>query len=152
MRRVLLDSNALDPMLTQTGAYEVLYEAASSGKLEVLYTHITIDEIAMTPDLEKRQWLLNLLVFLGQPIPTSGAVFDVSRFDFCRVMADDDDTFEPLRSGNVKHSRDALIGHTALHEGCALVTNEHRLTGRAREQGAEVLTTAELLAEFGFVL
>lgn len=42
-------------------------------------------------------------------------------------MATDDDTFEPLRSGNIRHSRDALIAHTALK------------------------TTAELLAELGFV-
>lgn len=150
MRRVLLDSNALDPLLTQVGAYEALDQAVRSAKLEVLFTHVTIDEIAATPDLEKRQWLLNLLVFLGRPVLTGGAVWDVSRLDFCRWMADDDDTFEPLRSGNVKHSRDALIAHTALREGCALITNEKRLAGRAREQGVEVLTTAELLAEFGF--
>jgi rRNA-processing protein FCF1 len=44
-----------------------------------------------------------------------------------------------------------LIAHTALNEGCALITNEKRLAARAREQGVEVLTTAELLAEFRFV-
>ncbi len=151
MRRVLLDSNALDPLLTRLDAFEALDQAVSSAKLEVLFTHITVDEIAATRDLEKRQWLLNLLVFLGRPIPTSGAVLDFSRLNFCRVMADDDDTFEPLRSGNIKHSRDALIAHTALNEACALITNEKRLAGRAREQGVEVLTTAELLAEFGFL-
>lgn len=151
MRRVLLDSNALDP-LSRFGAFEVLDQAVSSAKLEVFFTHITVDEIAATPDLEKRQWLLNLLVFIGRPILTSGAVVDFSRFSFCCLMADDDDTFEPLRSGNIKHSRDALIAHTALNEGCALITNEKRLAARAREQGVEALTTAQLLAEFGFVL
>lgn len=151
VRRVLLDSNALDPVLTRFGAYEALEAAISSAKLEVFFTHITIDEIAATPDPEKRQWLLNLLVFIGRPMLTSGAALDFSRFNFCRLMADDDDTFEPLRSGNIRHSRDALIAHTALHEGCALVTNERRLTARAKEQGVEILTTAELLAEFGFI-
>jgi rRNA-processing protein FCF1 len=149
MRRVLLDSNALDPLLTQVGAYEVLDQAVKSAKLTVFYTHVTIDEIAATPDLGKRQWLLNLLVFLGRPIGTSVMVLDFSRLDFCRLIADDDTAFEPLRSGNIKHSRDALIAHTAFHEGCALITNEKRLTARARDQGVEVLTTAELLAEFG---
>ncbi len=151
MRRVLLDSNALDPLLTEIGAYEVLTQAVSSATLEVLYTHVTIDEIAAIPDLQRRQWLLNLLVFLGRPIPTSGNVLGFSRLDFCSVMADDDDAFEPLRSGSIKHSRDALIAHTALHQKCVLVTNEKRLTARAREQGVEVLTTAELLTEFGFI-
>jgi hypothetical protein len=90
-------------------------------------------------------------VFLGRPIATSGFVLDVSRLDFGRLMADDDTTFAPLTSGNVKHSRDALIAHTAWHEGYALITNEKRLAARAREQEVEVLTTAELLAEFGFI-
>lgn len=151
MRRVLLDSNALDPMLNVSGAYEALEDAVSSARLEVFYTHVTVDEIASTPDLEKRQWLLNLLVFLGRPVYTSVMVCDVSRLNFCR-LSDDDDIFEPLRSGNIKHSRDAVIAHTALTERCALITNEKRLTARARDQGVEVLTTAELLAEFGFVL
>ncbi len=151
MRRVLLDSNALDPLLTRSGAFETLDQAVSSGSLEVLYTHITVDEIAATPDLETRQRLLNLLVFLGRPILTSGAVANFSRANFCRVMSDDDGTFEPLRSGNIKHSRDALIAHTALNEGCGLITNEKRLAARARDQGVEVLTTTELLAELGFV-
>jgi hypothetical protein len=51
MRRVLLDSNALDPMLNVSGAHEVLEDAVSSARLEVFYTHVTVDEIAMTPDL-----------------------------------------------------------------------------------------------------
>jgi predicted nucleic acid-binding protein len=148
MRRVLLDSNALDPLLTQVGAYEVLDQAVRSEKLAVFFTHVTIDEVAATPDLAKRQWLLNLLVFLGRPIATSVMVLDYSRLDFCRLIADDDTASEPLRSGNIKHSRDALIAHTALHEGFTLITNEKRLTARAREQCVEVLTTVELLTEF----
>lgn len=149
MRRVLLDSNALDPVLDVPGAYEALEEAVSSARLEAFYTHVTVDEIAATPDLEKRQWLLNLLVFLGRPVCTSVTVCDVSRFNFCR-LSDDDDIFEPLRSRSHKHSRDAVIAHTALTERCALITNEKRLAARARDQGVEVLTTVELLAEFEF--
>ncbi len=149
MRRVLLDSNALDPLLAVPGSFEALDDAVRSSKLEILFTHITVDEIAATPDLGKQKLLLNLLVFLGRAIPTAGAVVGFSRVSFCRVMAGDDYTFEPLTSGNVKHVRDALIAHTALKEGCTLITNERRLKGRAREQAVEVLTTAEL-AEFGF--
>jgi hypothetical protein len=153
VRRVLIDSSALDPLLHALGAFESLEEAVESGNLEILFTHITVDEIAATPDLEKRQWLLNMLVALGRIIDTSGAVLDFSRLNFCRVMSDDDQDFEPLRSHSIGHSRDALIAHTALNEHCALVTNEkNRLPARAREQGVEVLTTAQLLAEFGYTL
>jgi len=149
MRRVLLDSNALDPLLHTSGAFEALDGAVKNCDLEIFFTHITVDEIAAVRELEKRQHLLLLLIALGRLIATSGAVIDFSRLDFCRVMADDDVSFEPLRSGSIRHSRDALIAHTALHEKCALVTNEKRLTARAREQGVEVITTADLLAEFG---
>jgi hypothetical protein len=104
VRHVLLDSNALDPLLTQDGAYEVLDQAVKAERLAVFFTHVTIDEVAAIPDLGKRQWLLNLLVFLGRPIATSDMVLGASRLDFCRLIADDDTAFEPLRSGNSKHS------------------------------------------------
>jgi hypothetical protein len=148
----MLDSNALDPLLDAFGAFEALDEAVKSGDLEILFTHVTVDELAATPDLEKRQALLNLLIALGRMIPTSGAVLDFSRVSFCRVMSDDDRAFEPLRSQSIRHSRDALIAHTALNEQCALITNEKRLRARARDERVEVLSTAELLAAFGFVL
>jgi predicted nucleic acid-binding protein len=149
MHRVLLDSNALDPVLNVFGAYEALEHAVNSASLEVFFTHVTVDEIAATPNLEKRQCLLNLLVFLGRPIYTSVVVCDVSRLNFCR-LSDDDEAFEPLRSGNAKHSRDAVIAHTAMTEKLNLVTNEKRLAARARDQGVGVLTTVELLAAVGF--
>ncbi|WP_338091276.1 PIN domain-containing protein [Planosporangium flavigriseum] len=48
------------------------------------------------------------------------------------------------------HSRDALIAATAQFEGCALVTNDKRLAGRARARGVPVLSSAELFARIGF--
>jgi hypothetical protein len=45
-----------------------------------------------------------------------------------------------------------VIAYTTLGEGCALISNQTRLTARAKEQGVEVLTTVEPLGEFGFVL
>lgn len=77
-------------------------------------------------------------------------MIDTSQIDEAG-LSDDPATVEALRSGNLKHTQDALIAVTALYEECALVTNEvRRLRNRAREQGIEVLTTAELLAEFGY--
>lgn len=149
MRRVLLDSNALDPLMELFGAFEALRTAVSSGELDILFTHVTVDEMAAIPELEKRQRLLIFLIALGRMIDTSSACLDVSRLDFCR-LSDDGDAFEALRSKKISHSRDALIAHTALAEQCALVTNEKRLTARSRDQGIEVLTTSDLLAIAGF--
>ncbi|MGW1801658.1 PIN domain-containing protein [Streptomyces sp. NPDC001984] len=151
MRRFVLDSNAIDPIADIPGAYEVTRKAIDDSKLELLITHVNIDEIAAVPDLERRSFLLLILCDLGKLVPTGAAVFDYSRLNFCRFH-DDEEATEALRSGNIDHTRDALIAVTAEVEGCALVTNERRLTNRARDRGIEVLTTRELLAELGFHL
>ncbi|MGW9137368.1 hypothetical protein, partial [Streptomyces sp. NPDC055681] len=105
------------------------------------------------PDLERRAWLVLLMASLGRVVPTGDAAVDFSRVNFCRVGADaDDDVVEALRSGNIDHTRDALIAATARFEACPLVTNERRLANRSRERGIEVLTTHQLLAEFDFAM
>ncbi|MER7982648.1 hypothetical protein [Streptomyces sp. NPDC095817] len=147
MRRVVFDTNAVDP-LTDGPTYERIREAVTAGRLEVLYTHVTIDELAEIPDLDRRQQLLALLVSIGRLVPTGSAVLDFSRLDFCRLGAEDAEAaFDGLRSGSLRHTKDALIADTAVFEGCALVTNERRLTNRAAARGIEVLKSADLLAE-----
>lgn len=150
MRRVVLDSNALDPVIDRPDAYEVLREAVETGKLVMLRTHVNIDEVLDTRDADRRERLHRAWTELTQPVPTGAFVIDTSQIDEAG-LSDDPATVEALRSGNLKHTQDALIAVTALYEECALVTNEvRRLRNRAREQGIEVLTTAELLAEFGY--
>ncbi|MFD7465184.1 hypothetical protein [Streptomyces tendae] len=147
MRRVLFDTNAVDP-LTDAHTYDVTRQAVEAGSLEVLYTHVTIDELAEIPDVDRRQQLLVLLVSIGRIVPTGSTVVDYSRVEFCRVSSDESEApFEALRSNNLRHTKDALIADTAVFEGCALVTNERRLTNRARARGIEVLTSAELVAQ-----
>lgn len=145
-----MDSNALDPLMTLPRAYEVLRAAVDSGDLEIVFTHVTVDEMAAIPDLKKRQHLLVLLIDLGRMIPTAGMCAGFSRANFCRAMDDGDLAFEMLRSGSIGHSRDSLIAHTALVEECTLATNEKRLTARARDLGVKVFATLDLLALFGF--
>jgi hypothetical protein len=151
MRRAVLDSNAVDPIFDLPGAYDAVRSAIEAGFLQLLYTHVNIDEIATTPDLERRRVLLLVLVSIGQLVPTGSMALDVSRWGHARLSSEEE-TIEALRSGNVDHTRDALIAATAHFEKCALVTNEHRLRGRALERGIEVLTTTELLAEIGYSL
>jgi predicted nucleic acid-binding protein len=150
MRRVVFDSNAVDPLVDRPGAFELLEAAVEAGELEVLYTHVNIDELAEVPDVDRRATLILLLVAVGKLVPTGTAAVDFSRVNFCRVGADEDeDVFMALRSGNIDHTRDALIAATAIYEQCALVTNEQRLTKRSRDRGIEVLSSDELLAEVG---
>lgn len=150
MRRVVFDSNAIDPVADTQGAYETLEAAVRAGDLDVMYTHVTIDELVAIPDLDRRATLVLLMAALGRLVPTGQMVVDFSRVNFCRVGAEEDeDVVEALRSGSIDHTRDALIASTARFECCALVTNERRLANRSRERGIEVLTTVDLLAEFG---
>jgi hypothetical protein len=120
MRRAVLDSNAIDPLVDLPGAYEALRAALDAGRVELLFTHVNIDELAAVPDLDRRSRLLLTLVDIGRLVPTGACALDVSRLNFARLN-DDVDVVEALRSGNVDHTRDALIAVTALHEGCALV-------------------------------
>jgi hypothetical protein len=49
---------------------ELGFQWCGKNKAGGLLAHGTIDEVAGPPDLQKRQWLLNQLAFLGRPIPT----------------------------------------------------------------------------------
>jgi hypothetical protein len=149
MRRVVVDANAIDPIVDLPGAYEVMRSSVDQGQLEVLFTHITIDELAATPDEDRRSLLLLLLVDLGHLIPTGAFVLGFSRLSFARLTSDGE-AVEAFRSGNIDHTRDALVAATAQFERCALVTSDQRLTNRARERGVEVITPDDLLAELGF--
>lgn len=149
MRRAVLDSNAVDPIAELPGAYEVVRTAIDEGRLDVLFTHVTVDEVNAISDADRRGRLLRVLSGLGRHVPTGAFIVGVTPLGFGR-LTDDVQTVEALRSGNAGHSHDALIGATASMEQCALVTADRRLAARARDRGIEVLTPLDLLAEVGF--
>ncbi|WP_110882009.1 PIN domain-containing protein [Mycolicibacterium vulneris] len=151
MRRVVVDSNAIDPLIDIPGAYEAMRSSIEQGQLEVLYTHVNIDELAVVPDEDRRARLLLALAALGNLVPTGARVLDFSRLNWAR-FGDDREALEEFRSGNIDHTRDALIAATAQYEQCELVTNERRLTNRARARGLTVITTEKLLKDLGFTV
>ncbi|XVV05371.1 hypothetical protein ACQPW3_08245 [Actinosynnema sp. CA-248983] len=146
----MIDSNVVDPLADVAGAFEALESGVDASALEILYTHVTIDELSGVPDADRRSHLLLLLIALGRLVPTGVFVLGYSRPNFARFSTPEvDRVWEVLKSGNIRHTRDALIAGTAVFEQCALTTNDKRLAGRARACGLEVLSGAELLAEFG---
>ncbi len=149
MRRAVVDSNAMDPLMDLPGAYEAVRAAVDTGELKILFTHVTVEELAAIPDYERRCRLLIFLIAVGRMVPTGAFILGASRLDFGR-LCDDTESIGVLTGQSAIHVRDALIGATALVDGCVLVTYDSRLTARARELDIEVLTTAELLTELGF--
>jgi hypothetical protein len=54
----MLDSMVLDVLLEEDVLLDVLRKAVVAGDCEVLVTHIQVDEIALTPEIDKRQRLI----------------------------------------------------------------------------------------------
>jgi hypothetical protein len=149
--RYIFDSNAIDPIADNAGAYEVVRASVDSGSIELMFTHVNIDELTAIKDPERRAWLVLLLVDIGRLVPTGTTALGFSRPNFCRVGSEYDAEFwDAMRSSNVTHTRDALIASTAKVERARLLTNETRLTKRALEWGIEVLTTRQLLEDLDF--
>lgn len=148
MKRLVLDSNATDPLIDLPGALQYLQRAAAAAGIEILYTHVTVDENGDTPDPVRRARLLAALAGVGRKVPTGGAVFDSSKWDEARWF--DGTTVENIHQGSPDDINDALIATTAVVEDAVLVTRDVKLTGRAERQGIRVITMPALLAELGF--
>jgi predicted nucleic acid-binding protein len=141
-----LDANAVDGIADDVDRFEAVRQAVTGGRLELLWTHVTIDELAAIPDSSRRARLLTIAASMAKLVPTGAFVTEFSRVDFARLF-DDVETFEAFRLGNVKHTRDALVAATAAYEGAAVVTDDVGLRNRATARGLRVLSSAELVAE-----
>jgi predicted nucleic acid-binding protein len=144
MWRALLDSNALDPLLADTDGYSSIIDARAAGVVELLMTHVTLDEVNAIPDADGRGRLVLMFVSVARLVPSSSFVVGVSRLDQTR-LSEDSSGLDPMMLGNSHHSRDAVIGETARSLGCALVTGDRRLTHRAARLGVEVLDLQSLI-------
>src|SRR5262249_54558884 len=118
VRHVVMDSNPMDPVMDLPGAYDTLRTAVDACDREMLFTHVTIEELAAISDDERRCRLLIFLVDLGHLVRTGGFILGASRLDFGR-LSDDSESIDVLSSGRGEsHLRDALIGATALVDNC----------------------------------
>jgi hypothetical protein len=90
---------------------------------------------------------------VGEYIPTTGFVFGVSPFGEAKLFSDegarrfnDEFTTEDPTTGGRRHAEDALLALTAEDEAAVLVTRDVGLTRKARKQGIDVTTPADLAA------
>ena len=139
MKRIAFDTNVLDAILGSPTLVQAIQRAATAGELLLVSTHVQEDELAATPNAERRAKLLALYHALPvATVATHGFVIGVSRVGMARIgggsrtgVAIDD-----LDSKGRKHRRDALIGVTAAGEADVLVTCERRLRTRMKAAGA----------------
>ena len=135
MKRIAFDSNVLDAILASPRLVQAIQRAATAGELLLVSTHVQEDELAATPDEERRASLLALYRALPiTTVATYGFVIGVSRVGMARI-GDGSRTgvaIDDLDSKGRKHRRDALIGVTAAGEADVLVTCERRLRRRMK--------------------
>ncbi|MHB8463851.1 MAG: type II toxin-antitoxin system VapC family toxin [Acidimicrobiales bacterium] len=130
--RFLLDSNVIDALIDRS-QYIAFREAVSQGRCRVTITHVQIDELARTPDVERRCQLLVALIALHPEFhQTAGFVLDFSRLGGSSLG--DGVTVDAIRGDNVGRSGDALIAATAEGSSFILVTEDGQLRRQADRQ------------------
>jgi len=106
----MLDSNAHDAILHH-GLSKKIAELVGTGRIVILTTHIQQDEIAETPDLDKRA---NLQSIGAKRVATSGALWGLSRWGAAEFGDGSGDVkIGDVRTDGPRHIADALIGATA---------------------------------------
>ena len=140
-RPFMLDSNAYDPIIDDLDLWRLTIETCQSGRIELLLTHVQYDELCDIPQEERRNRAASIPFVVT---PTYGLLLGTSKVGLARFG--EPDKVEAIRNQSDRHSRDALIAATAQHEGATLVTNDDRLTRRARQVGVEVWSSAEFAA------
>jgi hypothetical protein len=149
----LFDGNVLDWLIEQPADLATIRESLEDGRLQLIHTHLLLDEPDATPDLEKRAKLAAVRdLLVGQYVPTTGFVLDDSRADEAKLFSeevarrlDERLTTENPKTGGRNHEEDTLLALTAEAEGAVLVTRDRRLTNMATEQGIDVTTPGDLV-------
>jgi predicted nucleic acid-binding protein len=149
--RVMLDSNAVNPLALDPEVDALMREAVSAGRLELVTASLVQrDEVDASKDDEvKRAALVRFIDEVTVPADTPVFVLGVSRLDVDRLGAVDeaDATYKEVQIGSRRHSEDAVILVTAQREGIPVVTNEtRRLRNQCLKRGIKVMTSDDLIA------
>jgi hypothetical protein len=140
--RYLIDSNIYDKIADDADALTLAEQLVGDGRLELLSTHVQLDELTKIKDDDR---LGQLLRVPARTVPTFGFVFGVSRLGMARLSGEQ--PLEDLRGENRdKYTHDGLIAATAQYEGATLVTEDVTIARRAQAQGIPVCDWATLRA------
>jgi len=129
--KFMFDSMVYDKIVATPQMVDRLNQLSEEGGMVVLCTHIQVDELTSIPDKQKRDVVAKII---RKHIPTSGAVYDVSKWNQCTWGDGGSDGFgiDDVRSVSKKHTNDALIATTAARDADVLVTDDRRLANRMK--------------------
>lgn len=148
MQGYLFDTDAvIDLCRARSELLEPIRTAATDGRIELLATHISLDEMVRYKGTEEGAHQLAMVWGMFRQIPAAVLVMGFSRWDFARASGPElDDVFERLAGPRTDHDvRDAIVAVTAYADGLPLVTNDKGLRERGAAEGIDVFSLAELL-------
>ena len=145
MRGYILDTNVYNLVLDGKIDLPVL-----AGPLSYYATHVQMDELAATPDEDRRDGLLRRFQAIpAETLPTESLVLDVSRLGHAKVS--DGALFSQIRelldarnNRKASNTQDALIAETAINNSLTLVTGDGDLLAVTRALGGLALPPADI--------
>ena len=133
-----------DKIVDEPSAFAPVKRLVRHGAIELLVTHVQMDQIEDTPHEGRRKRLLRLVPWV-RVVPTHGAIYGVSKFGMATYTSEAvERDIDAIARRN--RARDALIGVTARWDGVTLVTEDKDLARDAATLGAAVLNWSEFMA------
>lgn len=139
----MFDTNAFDKAIENL---EVLDKLKNNNKFYM--TYVQEQELLSIPQ-DKRDKMLSIFSMIEvmdiQKIPTS--IFLLNHTPIGSGKIGNGEVYDELLNEGKTNVDDALIGETAITEGCVLVTNDKQLYNKLLKYDIRVMTFEEFLAQ-----
>src|SRR3989344_6212726 len=133
MKKVMFDTNVNDAVAQDGECRSLLIWALEQNKIELITTHIQIDQINEIKDQGKRFDIYTINGFAGTTT-TQGFISGLSRLNWASLSLETDilDEYLGSRKRNKRNLSDALIASTAQKKCDIFVTNDKSLYRKAQ--------------------
>ena len=150
----MFDTNAFDNLVIHWPVIRehLLCKRDNAENIELLITHIQLDEIAQMPPQKSehaREMLELIKTISPKKIPVS-AVVGVAKVGLC-VVTNDEDKYDSLLNTTHSNIEDSLIGSAANRMNCSLVTDDKRFIKKLKMNSIECLCFNDFLGELGII-
>jgi hypothetical protein len=139
MIRIAIDAHIVDKIVDTTGFLLKVQAAAKKDCLIIISNHIVRDQLVDTPDVERRERLLDVYDSLPKKeVPTWGGIWGLSQWGKAR-WGDGSGSgvaIEDVRTGGRGGSQDAVIATTASGDADVLVTEDKHLRKKLEKSTA----------------